>query len=160
MIKVGIAEYKTAKHPQVLSCVGLGSCVGICLHDPISKIGGIAHVLLPDSTINTKDEIKPGKFADTAVVALLGEIEKQGGSKRNIKAKVVGGASMFTHANPEKDDFSSMGMQNVEAAKDALTSVGVDLSAEDTGGNHGRTIEFHIDTGKILIKTKNGVTEI
>lgn len=160
MIKVGISEYKTAADSNVLSCIGLGSCVSICLYDPVAKIGGLAHILLPDSTRAREDGKKSGKFADTAIVALISEMENHGSSKRNIKAKVVGGARMFAASNSETDGFFNMGDQNVKAVRKVLASNGINIVAEDTGGNCGRTIEFHVHTGKVLIKSRAGTSEI
>lgn len=160
MIKVGIGEIKVARNPEVLSCNGLGSCVGICLYDPISKMGGLAHVLLPDSTRTRKGPIKPGKFADTAVDALVSKMKRQGSLKRNIRAKLVGGARMFTSSNSDQNGLFDMGNQNAKAAKKVLNSFGIRIVAEETGGDYGRSMEFNITTGKIKIKSMFGINEI
>lgn len=159
MIRVGISEYKTASSPHILSSVGLGSCVGICLYDPVAKVGGLAHVLLPDSSIG-KEDANPGKFADTAIDALLHKMEKEGSSINKIRAKLVGGASMFSTSDSDTDSIFSMGPKNVAAVKNILADKGIKLAGEDTGGSKGRTIEFHLGTGKVFIKTMTGTTEI
>lgn len=159
MIRVGISEIKTASHPEILSSIGLGSCVGICLYDPVAKVGGLAHILLPDSDIGRKDG-KPGKFADTAINALLHKMVEEGSSINNIRAKLVGGASMFSASDSSTDEMFSMGPKNVAAAKNILAKKRIKLDGEDTGGSHGRTIEFHAGTGKVVIKTMVGTTEI
>ena len=69
VVRVGMAEYKIAKSPAVLVTLGLGSCVGVALHDSINKIGGLAHVMLPDSSLSNKEYFNPGKFANTAIDA-------------------------------------------------------------------------------------------
>jgi chemotaxis protein CheD len=158
MIRVGISEIKTASHPEILSSVGLGSCVGICLYDSVVKVGGMAHVLLPDSK-NGKRDGNPGKFADTAINALLQKVGEEGGSMKNIKAKLVGGASMFSTSDSDDSTFS-MGPKNVKAAKNILNIKGIKLDGEDTGGFQGRTVEFHVGTGRVIIKTMVGTTEI
>ncbi len=160
MIRVGIAEYKTATYPHILSVIGLGSCVGICLYDPVAKIGGMAHILLPDSSNINNARRKPGKFADTAVNALLQKMIDEGSKKENIKAKIVGGASMFSTTSSDTNGIFAMGPKNVGAVKNVLASKGINIDAEDTGGSQGRTIEFHIGTGKIIIKTMLGTIEI
>lgn len=160
MIRVGISEYKTASDPHILSIVGLGSCVSLCLYDPVSGVGGMAHVLLPDSKTMNDDGTKPGKFANTAVNALLQKMIDEGSKKENIKAKIVGGASMFSNSNSETDSIFSMGPKNVEAVKKNLASKGIEINAEDTGGVHGRTIEFHVGTGKVFVKTMVGTNVI
>lgn len=160
MIRVGISEVKTASNPQVLSCVGLGSCVGICLFDPVAKVGGLAHVLLPNSGSIKNDGGRSGKFADTAVNALLYKMKEEGSSTKNIIAKLVGGASMFTTAASDVNGMFAMGPKNVSAVKNILASNGIKIEAEDTGGSYGRTIEFHVGTGKVIIKTMVGTIEI
>ena len=160
MIKVGISGYKTAINPHILLCVGLGSCVGLCLYDPVTQIGGLAHVLLPDSRQAKDVGKKPGKFADTAVEALLSKMEQQGSSKKNIRAKLVGGATMFSSDDTTPNGVFCMGPKNVEAVKNALASKGIKIDAEDTGGKHGRTIKFYVGTGKVTIKTMTGTIEI
>ena len=160
MIRVGIAEYKTGTYPHILSVVGLGSCVGICLYDTIAKVGGMAHILLPDSKNISNDGKRPGKFADTAVNALLHKMIEEGSSIKNIRAKLVGGASMFSVSSSDTDGMFAMGPKNVEAVKSILASRGIKIDAEDTGGSQGRTIEFHTGTGKVLIKTMRDIKEI
>ena len=159
MIRVGISEYKTASYPHILSSVGLGSCVGICLYDPVAKVGGLAHVLLPDSSIGKKDA-NLGKFADTAINALLHKMGEEGSSINKIRAKLVGGASMFSASDSDTERMFSMGPKNVAAVKNILAKKGIKLAGEDTGGSQGRTIEFHPGTGRVVIKTMTGTTEI
>lgn len=158
MIEVGISEYRTAKNLPILSCIGLGSCVGICLYDSVFRIGGLAHVLLPDSTQIKNDGTKPGKFVDTAVAAILEEMLQQGAMRTKISAKLVGGASMFYADNA--DELVEIGRRNVDAAKKVLKEMRIRIEAEDVGGGHGRTIEFHVNTGKVIVKSKVGVIEI
>lgn len=160
MIRVGIAEYKTAPDPHILSVVGLGSCVGICLYDPVARVGGMAHVLLPNSNNIGNAGTRPGKFADTAVNALLHKMVEEGGSIKNIRAKLVGGASMFSVSSFDTNGMFAMGPKNVEAVKKILASRGIKIDAEDTGGTQGRTIEFHAGTGKVVIKTMRSIKVI
>ncbi len=149
-LKVGIAELKAARAPVNLISAGLGSCVGICLYDPQAKVGGLAHIMLPDSGQN-KDVTNKAKFADTAVPALVSEMMKLGASKSRIVAKIAGGAQMFVF--PNASDVLRIGERNVEAAKKALSREGIPIVAQDTGGNYGRTIELCTTTGKLHIRT-------
>lgn len=150
VVKVGIAELKAAKAPVNLLSAGLGSCVGICLYDPHSKVGGLAHVMLPDSS-QSKNAPNKAKFADTAVPALISEMLKLGASKSKIIAKIAGGAQMFVFSNAS--DVMRIGERNVEAVKKALAKEGIPIVAQDTGGNYGRTIELCTSTGKLYIRT-------
>ena len=93
-IKVGMADLATAKPPQVLVTTGLGSCVGVCLLDPLVKVGGLAHIMLPDST-QARDVQNKAKYADTAIKILIDEMVNLGAIKRRMVAKIAGGAQMF-----------------------------------------------------------------
>src|SRR3712207_9225933 len=100
-VRIGIGDLNTAMPPQKLITVGLGSCIGIALYDPIKKIGGLAHIMLPDST-QFSNVSNPMKFADLAIPMLLEKMEKQGAVKRHIKAKIAGGASMFNRSEERR----------------------------------------------------------
>jgi chemotaxis protein CheD len=97
-IKVGIADYNVAYSPDRLITVGLGSCIGIALYDKIQGIGGLVHIMLPDST-QFNNVTNPLKFADLAIPMLIEKMEKQGSNRRNLKAKIAGGASMFNFSD-------------------------------------------------------------
>ncbi len=149
IIRVKMAEMKTAHAPTILQTI-LGSCVGLALYDPTQKIGGLAHVMLPTST--RQNGSNPAKYADTAVTHLLQEMEKQGASKVRTIAKITGGANMFQNICKITTDI---GTRNTATIKKELKKHRIKLIAEDTGGNHGRNIEFHTQNGKIIIKTCN-----
>lgn len=91
-IKVGISDYKISKNPDRLITLGLGSCVGIAIYDQATHIGGLSHIMLPDSKLFTKN-IKVEKFADLAIPQMIREINPR--NTRNLIAKIAGGASMF-----------------------------------------------------------------
>ncbi len=157
IINVGVSEYYVTNNSGVLASYGLGSCVGIALYDEAKKIGGLAHVMLPDSkAISRKGS--PGRFADTAIKSMVEEMVKLGARKNRIVAKVVGGAQMFTipgATNPKNvpGPFASLniGERNVEATKKVLRELKIKLVAEDTGGNHGRTVYFDTSNGKVTV---------
>lgn len=81
LIKVGMADLKVIKHPGVLTTLGLGSCVGICLYDPVTKVTGMAHIMLPSSQ-SIRNNSNPAKFADTAFDLMLSEMIKLGAEKK------------------------------------------------------------------------------
>jgi chemotaxis protein CheD len=93
-IKVGIAESKIGTSPASIITNGLGSCVGVCLWDPVSRIGGMVHVMLPDST-QSNSVLNKAKYADTGIVLLLSELCQRGVNKNRLVAKIAGGAQMF-----------------------------------------------------------------
>ena len=150
LIKVGMADYKVGSNPSSLISYGLGSCVGIALYDTTAKIGGLAHIMLPDST-QARSAENPAKFANTALPLMLDEMIKLGAAKKRVLAKIAGGAQMFTFANAT--DVMRVGERNTEAVRILLKKMDIKIIADDTGGNYGRTVVLHLDTGIYLIKT-------
>lgn len=135
--------------PDAITTLGLGSCVGIVLYDSTTKIAGLAHIMLPDSTqIRSNENV--AKFADTGIDALLVMLAKKGVPRTRLVAKIAGGAQMFASAST--NSMLCVGKRNVEATKKKLSSLGIRIIAEDTGESYGRTIEFYPETGELLIK--------
>jgi len=147
-IKVLIGQVSLTKAPNVLQTV-LGSCIGVVMYDPIVGIGGMTHVLLPDSTGRAVSEL-PGKYADQAIPCLYEAIIKLGGKASCIKAKIAGGARMFDSSV----DYSQndVGASNVAAVKKALKYVHVPIIAEDTGGTSGRKIELELIDYTVVVE--------
>ena len=150
MLKVGMADYKVAKSPETLTTLGLGSCVGVCLIDSVSKIAGMAHIMLPSSRELTQNS-NPAKFADTCIEMMLADMIKIGAVQRRMICKIAGGSQMFSFES--KNNMMKIGARNVQAVKDIMKSHSIPIKAEDTGGNFGRTIEFNSDNGSLFIKT-------
>lgn len=150
LIKVGMADYKTGRAPGGIISYGLGSCVGIALFDEFTKIGGLAHIMLPYST-QARSAENPAKFADTALPLMLDEMIRLGANKSRIRAKIAGGAQMFSFTNAT--DIMRVGERNSEATKSVLKKLEIIIIAEDTGGNYGRTVELKLDSGIFRIKT-------
>lgn len=144
-----MAELAAAKHPATLISLGLGSCVGVALYDEVAKVAGMAHIMLPES--RGENPPKPGKFADTAISALISELLQLGASKSRLKAKMAGGAQMFALGG-KGSSILSVGDRNVEATKKALSSSGIPLIACDVGGNKGRSVEFRTDRWVLIVK--------
>lgn len=157
MIIVGMADSKVTKSPGVLTTLGLGSCVGIALYDPVAKVAGLAHIMLPDST-QIKNNSNPNKFADTGIHKTILDMARLGASKQRMKAKIAGGAQMFSFSSA--NDNMRIGDRNVEATVVLLRKYGIPLVGQDTGDTYGRTVELYADTGKFLIKTINKGTRI
>ena len=148
-IKVGMADLSVCISPDSVTTLGLGSCVGIAIRDPLLKIGGLAHAMLPDST-RINNSTNPYKFVDTGIDELVNDLVKMGASKTRLVAKLAGGAQMFSFQN--KSDMIRVGEQNVAAAKAKLKSLGIPILAEDTGLNFGRTVIFYPETGDYYIR--------
>ncbi|MCL2415181.1 MAG: chemotaxis protein CheD [Defluviitaleaceae bacterium] len=150
MIMVGMADLNIGKNPAALTTLGLGSCVGIALWDPISKVGGLAHCMLPDSS-QISNNSNVAKFVDTAVIRLVNDMARLGANKQRIVAKLAGGAQMF--AFNSSNDNMRIGDRNVDASIKILKSIGIRIIAQDTGNNYGRTIELYCDDGRLVVKT-------
>lgn len=150
LIKVGMADLNCTKSPGVLTTLGLGSCVGICLYDTTTKVSGMAHIMLP-SSLQIKNNSNIAKFADTGIVKLVEDMVRLGANRNKLVSKIAGGAQMFNFN--DSSDIMRIGSRNVVATKEVLKGMNIPIIAEDTGGNHGRTIELYSDTGMLLIKT-------
>lgn len=149
-IKVGMGEYKLAQKPDVLTTLGLGSCVGICIYDKTTGIIGMAHIMLPTIT-QARDTVNIGKFADTAIPALIRDMIALGARKAQMTAKIAGGAQMFSFS--KESDLMKIGLRNTAMTKDMLKELGIPLLAEECGGSSGRTIELLSEDGSLVIKT-------
>lgn len=145
--RVGISEMRIAAAPALLVSYGLGSCLGIALYDAERRIGGLAHTLLPAAHPNFGE--RPGKFVDAAIRQMVEALLSQGAKPDRLVAKIAGGANMFAAAGLGAD--GGIGQRNVSAAKRVLEDFGIALLAEDTGGSNGRTIEFDLATGTLLV---------
>lgn len=151
IINVGMADLKTAKNPDILMTAGLGSCIGVCIHDPFEKVGGMAHIMLPTANGNVSGN--PAKYADTAIEILVGDILKLGAVKSRLRAKMAGGAQMFSF--PGKPPVLKIGDRNAEAVAEELERFGIPLLVSDVGGSFGRTIHFNVATGELRVRTIN-----
>jgi chemotaxis protein CheD len=154
IVKVGIADMNIVSSPDLIRTSGLGSCVGVVIYDLSKELGGLAHVMLPDSSLkNGTTTFNKAKYADTAVSELLLRLLNRGANKSGLKAKIAGGAQMFQFSG--KSEIMRIGPRNVEAVKKQLMALKIALVGEDTGGNSGRTIEFNPKSGILTIKTVN-----
>ncbi len=149
VIKVGMADLQTAKSPDILTTLGLGSCIGIALWDPVTKIGGLAHIMLPDST-KIRNNSNIAKFADTGITELVRQMEKMGVPRKRLVAKIAGGARMFSVSG--NTSVGNIGEKNALASKEKLRQLGIPIRAEDTGLNYGRTVELNCANGDYVIK--------
>lgn len=171
IIEVSTSDLKVGSGDCLLQSAGIGSCLVITFYDPVKKIGGMAHPMLPaalslkDTNINTKEcknfsivspEISHNfannlRYVEDAIDALIEQLLKLGAEKSRLEAKIVGGANMFCVFD---EDPESIGIQNIKAAKQKLNKEGIRITANDTGGNIGRFVVFDLGTGMIEVKVK------
>jgi len=149
VVVVKMAELAVVENSRLLKTT-LGSCVGVILHDAKKSIGGLAHIMLPqqlgrDSSV--------GKYAETAIPALLSRVLKRGGSRKDLRAYLVGGANMFKFSGDRK--IATVGEKNIESTKQILRELEIPVAFEDTGGEQGKTLLFDNHTGEIAVRTLN-----
>lgn len=152
-IRVGISEFRIAKTPCVLVSYGLGSCLGVALYDPDLQLGGLAHTLLPTARVGVAGE-RQTKFVDSAIKLLVEELSAQGAGRERLVAKLAGGANMFSAPGLATD--SGIGHRNIQIAHQTLSQLGIPIVAEDVGGHSGRTVEFDLTGGKLLVRSVRG----
>lgn len=136
-----------------LKALGLGSCIGLCVFDPSTRIGCIAHIMLPKSKAVGTSDI--GKYADTAVPYVIEEMTARGAVKSRLRAAIVGGAQLFSFEGA--GERLDVGRRNVEAVKQLIAQSRLRLIAEDVGGKSGRTVTLDSTTGEVVVKQVGGV---
>ncbi len=139
---IGIADMKMAKGEGMLVTYALGSCIGICLHDPVLKLGALVHIMLP---VNMEAGRKtPMKYADTGIRETLRLMESKGAKRNRITAKIAGGAKMFEVGS---SSLGNIGQRNIESVHMNLKKEGIRLLKEDVGGSVARTLLFDVNSG-------------
>ena len=144
---VGLGELHVGTGSGELSCLGLGSCICICLYDSVTRVTGMAHVVLPSAPDGPV--AGPGKFADTAVPALIDLMEGLGAQRRRMKARLAGGARM-TLTRGVADVFA-IGEKNVQAVREHLAAARIPVVNEDIGGSRGRSVRMDVLTGRVEV---------
>lgn len=148
IIEVGVGQLDFGQYPSVLMTPALGSCVGLTLWDPTRQRGGMAHIMLPSKG----DSVMKGdvtRFATVAVPMLVDKLVRLGCPVKRLQAKLAGGSAMFRGDS----NMANIGQRNVAEVKAQLERYGIRPVAEDTGGSHARTIELHLDTGLLIVRS-------
>ena len=138
-----MGEMSVAQNGELLRTL-LGSCVGLALYDRREKIGGLAHIVLPNSNGKTD---RPGKFVDTAVAALIKKMTDLSKNDLRLTAKIAGGASMFSNSIA-----ANIGNQNIDACEQLLKQMGIPVVARDCGGSQGRRMSLDTTDGSVVIE--------
>jgi len=151
---VGISDLKVSNNPgDILVTFALGSCIAVAIYDPLVKVGGLLHYMLPDSALDLKKaEAQPGMFADTGVPLLFKSCYRLRAEKKRMVVKVAGGASILDDTN-----FFRIGQKNITALRKIFWKNNVMIEAEDTGSNYNRTVRLDLSNGKFLIKSSMGM---
>ncbi len=155
MINVGLAELAVSKDStDVLAVLGLGSCIALCAFDPVARVAGLAHMVLPRSRIETEGLGIKVKYIETGVPWLLQKMYRLGVRQSDLIIKITGGARMLNI--PGNNNILDIGQKNILQVKESLAKEGLKICAEDLGGGLGRSVRFYVETGKIEIKAVNG----
>ena len=152
-ITVGMADLRVTADPDArLVTYALGSCLGIAVHDPVARVGGLLHVMLPLSELDAaKAQANPAMFVDTGVPALFRACYALGGVKARMVVKVAGGASS---AAPGEADQFQIGKRNLLTLRKLLWKNGVLLHADDVGGvQTSRTVYLDVATGTFTVRS-------
>lgn len=151
VIRVGMGEMKVARPPALLTAVGIGSCVAVIIRDNESGTGGMAHVMLPWLPQNPREGTNLLKYANYAIDKMVEQIVETGGSLGKLSAKIVGGSHMF---ETTKGSFPmDIGGRNLEAVRRKLIQMDIEILAEDSGGNHGRSVELSLEDGSVMVRS-------
>ncbi len=150
---VGISDIKVSNNADdVIITYALGSCIGIVVFDPIAKVGGMLHYMLPESSLDqNKARENPEMFADTGIPLLFKSCYKLGADKKRMVVKAAGGASILDDTN-----FFRIGQKNIMAMRKIFWKNNVMIDKEDIGLNYNRTVRLEISTGKVFVRTSGG----
>lgn len=154
---LGISELIASKTPgDVLITYSLGSCIGLTVYDPVVRVGGMIHYMLPLSKIAPdKAKTKPGMFGDTGIPLLLRRVLELGASKERLVVKAAGGSELL-----DQNKIFNIGERNYLVLRKLLWKNNMLIDSEDIGGNYSRTLRLDIDTGHTTVKTREGEIEI
>lgn len=147
MVRMG--ELAISKDPEsTLTALGLGSCIGVCAYDPVARIGGMAHVVLPKAIGDSQG--LPAKSADIALPNLIEGMIRAGADRARIRIAIAGGAQLFAFKGA--DTHMDIGNRNSDAIKSIIKSMGIKLIASDLGGSTGRTVRLYTDSGSVGVR--------
>jgi len=163
-VSVSLAEFRVSRDPDdVLVAYSLGSCVGFAVWDPKTKVGGLAHIVLPSSTGSmiapscngwgaapVPDQSMQGKYADTAVPSLLARMQEEGCQMKRLLAYMAGGAHVLRGLTWPGGDIGSA---NVKAALEAARKMGVKVLSSAIGDSYGRTMRLYVSTGRVTVSS-------
>jgi len=155
VVHVGVADIAVVTTRHLLVSSALGSCISVALFDRATRVGGLAHVMLP-AQFSPNGQHPAGKFADVAIPAVVEEMRLAGAVSARLVAKIAGGAEMFVVSG-----MVGIGERNTLAVKQVLRDSGIRVVGADTGGHHARTVEFDTGTGIVTVRSvRYGVKEL
>jgi chemotaxis protein CheD len=153
---VDVGDMKVGREGDLLVTHALGSCLGLMVYDPVTRVGGLLHAMLPLSKINQqKAQTNPFMFVDTGVPALFKALYELGGQKKQMVVKAAG------CGNPlGKNEMFKIGQRNYTVLKKLLWKNNVLLESEDVGGSGSRTVLFDLSNGQAIISSNGQKWEL
>ena len=146
---IGIADMNFAQKEGTLVTYALGSCIGICLYDSVTRVGGLLHIMLPlNMEAGRKNTLK---YADTGIAEMVKQMSLKGANKARLTAKIAGGAKMFEVSG--NSSLGNIGQRNIESVHMQLKKFGIKLLKEDVGGSVARTMLFDVSNGTVYIRS-------
>nr|MBN2278473.1 chemotaxis protein CheD [candidate division Zixibacteria bacterium] len=154
---VGISDFHVSRNvDEVIVTYSLGSCIGVTVYDPVTRVGGMIHYMLPLSKISPeKARVKPAMFADTGIPFLLKKAFAEGAAKDRLVVKVAGGSKLM-----DQNKIFNIGERNYLILRKLLWKNNILIDAEDVGGNLSRTVQLEMKTGRVTVKSPKGVMEL
>ena len=150
LYSVGLGEYVISHDPlDVLVAYGLGSCLGIGMFDPVARVAGLLHAVLPEHQSNNGQV--PTKFVDTGIVYLMNALIKTGANRSRLVVWMAGGANMITSTGVNK--VFDIGSRNIQTAMTVFGDLRVRLSGQEIGGFTGRTVRVYVGEGRMTVRT-------
>ncbi|MDI9644440.1 MAG: chemotaxis protein CheD [Candidatus Verstraetearchaeota archaeon] len=139
-IVVGMGEAAVSKDKS-LATLALGSCVAIVLYDPVTRVGGIVHAMLPCS----KGKRLP-KYVDTGVEILLSKLAQMEAKRNFLVSGIIGGGTIFNFGGE-----LAIGKKNIEASRSVLRELNIPIVLEEVDGKRGRSMMLDIATGTVTV---------
>ena len=155
-VVIGVADCQvTGDESNVLITYALGSCIGVSIYDPIARVGGLLHFMLPEAPAAAAQAGKsPYMFADSGIPMVFREAYEKGAEKRRLRVRVAGGAQIMD----DKGVFN-IGQRNCMAMRKIFWKAGVMVHAEEIGGNSARTMRLEIASGRVFLRSPDGSAE-
>jgi chemotaxis protein CheD len=146
---IGIADCAVSNDPNaVLVTYALGSCIAVTVHDRVSRVGGMLHLMLPESSLDSaRGQSNPYMFANTGIPLLFNRAYQYGAEKKRLTVRLVGGAQVM-----DEGGIFNIGKRNQISARKILWKAGILIHGEETGGSVSRTVRLEVGTGKLWVR--------
>ena len=149
---VGLGEQAVSRSPEdVLVAYGLGSCVGVVMTDPVSRVSGLLHAVLPRATDGMeRTDTNPSKYVEGGIEGLIAALVKQGANKNRLIVRLIGGANMLVSSGLTRS--FDIGTRNIEAARTTLNRLRMPIAVEEVGGHTGRTVRVYVADSRVTVR--------